>query len=295
MDKLLEGFLEYLCVEKGLTANTLVAYRRDLEKFFLYCKNKEVTNPQSIDRNFLAVYIYVLKRRQDSPATIARQIASLKGYFKFLCLENLIESDPTVNLESPKLEKKLPKVLSMAEVDKLLKTPSGYEPLQLRDKSMLELIYATGLRVSELINLTVKQVNIDLAYVRCMGKGNKERIIPMGSFAAKSIMTYLEKGRPYIIKNPYEDILFLNHHGQRMTRQGFWKIIKKHARTTGISKEITPHTLRHSFATHLLINGADLRSVQELLGHADISTTQIYTHLTNKRLQEVYKQTHPRA
>jgi integrase/recombinase XerD len=291
----IQEFLIYLQVERGLAENTLVAYKRDLEKFSCYLKEKEKLDLKKVDKNFLAGYFYFLHKKGESSASIARQLASLRSFFKFLCLEEYLETNPTVYLETPKLSQKLPRVLSENEVDKLLETPQGIGPLNLRDKAMLELMYATGMRVSELVNLTVQQLNLDLAYVRCLGKGNKERIIPLGSQAAKSLKVYLQKGRPQLVKNPRETALFVNFHGRGITRQGFWKIIKKRAKEAGINKKITPHTLRHSFATHLLANGADLRSVQELLGHADVSTTQIYTHLTKNKLREIYLQTHPRA
>lgn len=295
MDKLLKEFIEYLQVEKGLSANTQAAYQRDLHKFITYqkCKNKQ--NLEEIDKDFLAGYLYFLRKKSESPATIARQMSSLRGFFKFLCMEKYLEKDPTVYLETPKCPQKLPRVLSEEEVDRLMQAPQGTNPLQLRDKAILELLYATGMRVSELVNLNVQQLNLELAYVRCFGKGNKERIIPLGAFAAESIKIYLKKGRPFLIRNPQETTLFINYHGKHMTRQGIWKMIKKRAGESRIGKEITPHTLRHSFATHLLANGADLRSVQELLGHTDVSTTQIYTHLTKNKLKEIYQKTHPRA
>ncbi len=295
MDELLNRFVEYIFIEKGLAANTLDAYKRDLTKFFSYLEAQHIDDLKAVNKDVLAAYLFYQKKKSISPSTIARQIAALKGFFRFLCLEDLLETDPTIYIETPKLKKKLPYILTVEEVDTLLQEPHGLEPMQLRDKAMLELLYATGMRVSEMINLNMKQVHMELAFVRCIGKGNKERIIPMGSYATKCVKEYLEKGRPHLIRNPQETTLFINHHGKRMTRQGFWKIIKKHAKKAGINKDITPHTLRHSFATHLLANGADLRSVQELLGHADVSTTQIYTHLNKKRLKEVYDQTHPRA
>ena len=295
MDELLRNFIEYLQVERGLSNNTLEAYERDLRKFIKYQKEKDNIKFAEIDKNFLAGYLYFLRKSQASPTSVARQLAALRGFFKFLCMEKQLETDPTVFLETPKLPKKLPRILSEEEVDQLLQTPHGLAPFALRDKAMLELIYATGMRVSELVNLKMSQLNLELAYVRCMGKGSKERIIPMGSLAAESLQFYLDKGRPKLSKNSQELTLFLNHHGKGMTRQGFWGIIKKRALEAGINKEITPHTLRHSFATHLLANGADLRSVQELLGHADVSTTQIYTHLTGKKIKEIYLKTHPRA
>lgn len=295
MDKLLKEFIEYLQVERGLSVNTQAAYQRDLSKFITYQKSKNKQKVEDVDKDFLAGYLYFLRKKNESPATVARQMASLRSFFKFLCMEKYLEVNPTIYLETPKLPQKLPRVLSEEEVDRLMQAPQGITPIQLRDKAMLELLYATGMRVSELVNLNMQQLNLDLAYVRCLGKGNKERIIPLGALAAESIKKYLEKGRPLLLKNPHETTIFINHHGKRMSRQGFWKIIKKRASESQIGKEITPHTLRHSFATHLLANGADLRSVQELLGHADVSTTQIYTHLTKSKLKEIYLKAHPRA
>lgn len=291
----MSGFLEYLQVEKGYSPHTVAAYRNDLQKFFCYLKTKGLTELSAVSRDQLAAYIFSLRKNSASGATIARQIASLRGFFRFLCLENVLKFDPSVNLETPKLAKKLPRVLSTLEMDKLLSDPSDMNPLSLRDKAMLELLYATGMRVSELVNLDLKLVDLEIGYVRCTGKGDKERLIPLGRVAARWIKAYLEYGRPHLLKKKTLNAVFLNNIGGRLTRQGFWKIIKKHAQNRGITTDITPHTLRHSFATHLLANGADLRSVQELLGHADVATTQIYTHLTKSRLKEVYDKTHPRA
>ena len=203
--------------------------------------------------------------------------------------------DPTDDLSSPKLERKLPRVLTVDEVEKLLNQPDTSTPAGIRDKAMLEVLYATGIRVSELVSLNLDDIELDEGFVRCIGKGSKERVVPMGEIAINALRSYLSKGRPKLVSNPGENALFLNHHGRRLTRQGFWKIVKKYAAQLGIRKEITPHTLRHSFATHLLENGADIRAVQEMLGHADISTTQIYTHVTKDRLKDVYARSHPRA
>lgn len=295
MDELLCTFLEYLQVEKGYSPNTVASYKSDLKKFLDFSKTKNKTDIREVKRDYLAAYIFNLHKGKNSPATMARHIASLKGFFRFLCLENILEIDPSINIETPKLAKKLPKVLTVDEVDMLLRDPLDVSFFSIRDKAMLELLYATGMRVSELINLDLIQIDLDMCFVRCTGKGDKERIIPIGSLAVKSIKTYLEFARSKLTGIKTTNALFLNNHGQRLTRQGFWKIIKKHALVKGIKKDITPHTLRHSFATHLLANGADLRSVQELLGHADVATTQIYTHLTKSRLKEVYESTHPRA
>lgn len=295
MDKLLDVYIEYMQVEKGLSKNTLEGYRRDTARLIDYLRDKKIRHIQDVRKDTLAAYVFYLKKQELSPASIARRISSLKGFFRFLCLEDYIEDDPSLNLESPKLAKKLPRVLSEKEISSLLEKKDISKPMELRDKAILELLYASGMRVSELANLNYHQVDLDLAFVRCIGKGNKERIIPLGSAAVQAVREYLKVIRPRLLKKVSEEALFLNHHGQRMTRQGIWKIIKKQALLTGVNRAITPHTMRHSFATHLLANGADLRSVQELLGHSDISTTQIYTHLTKKKLREIYEKTHPRA
>lgn len=295
MKSLVEEFIHYLAVERGLADNTLDSYNRDLNQFLGFLEQEKIPDVQKATRNMVMSYLLFLQKRGRATATISRHLAALKSFYHFLLKEKYIQKDPTANLESPKLEKKLPKVLAVNEVEMLLNQPIGPDPATLRDKAMLELLYATGIRVSELIQLDINHINIDMGYIRCFGKGSKERIVPVGSFARRCVDEYLQKGRTKIIKTKTEQALFVNQHGRRLTRQGFWKIIKKYARRAGISKVITPHTLRHSFATHLLENGADLRSVQEMLGHADITTTQIYTHLTKGRLREVYAKSHPRA
>ena len=295
MDEHLRHFLEYLLVEKGLAANTINAYRRDITKFLKYITEKGRNTVAEIDKDFLAAYLLRLRKANEAPATMARQVASLRGFFRFLCMENILTEDPSIHIETPKIPQKLPRVLSIEETDNLLQAVPGSNPSLIRDQAMLEMMYATGMRVSELVGLNLKQVDLTLNYVRCTGKGDKERIIPLGSVAAKAAADYLGYARPKLVQDPREKAFFVNTRGRRITRQGFWKIIKKHARVKGIRRNITPHTLRHSFATHLLSNGADLRSVQELLGHADVATTQIYTHLTRSKLKEVYDKTHPRA
>lgn len=295
MKSLVEEFIHYLAVERGLADNTLDSYNRDLRQFLGFLENEKAGDIQKATRNMIMSYLLFLQKRGRATATVSRHLAALKSFYHFLLREKYIDKDPTANLESPKLEKKLPRILTVNEVEKLLNQPKGGDPGGLRDKAMLELLYATGIRVSELISLEVNHINLDMGYIRCFGKGSKERIVPVGSLARKCVNEYLQKGRAKLIKNRSEQALFVNQHGRKLTRQGFWKIIKKYAKKAGISKEITPHTLRHSFATHLLENGADLRSVQEMLGHADITTTQIYTHLTKGRLREVYAKSHPRA
>jgi integrase/recombinase XerD len=295
MESYVNEFINYLAVERGLAQNTLESYGRDLRQFQTYLEtcNKEIIKDSN--RNTILAYLSNLQTRGRAVSTISRNLAAIKSFYQYLLRERYIEKDPAANLESPKLEKKLPKILSIAEVEELLKQPNSGMPAGLRDKAMLELLYATGIRVSELISLNISDVNLDMGYIKCYGKGAKERIVPLGSIAAKCVQDYLGRGRSKLVRTYDEPALFVNHHGNRLTRQGFWKIIKKYAQEANITKEITPHTLRHSFATHLLENGADLRSVQEMLGHADISTTQIYTHVTKNHLKEVYDKTHPRA
>lgn len=295
MESYVNDFINYLAVERGLAQNTLESYGRDLRQFQTFLQNSQLDFLQNSNRDTILSYLNNLQVKGRAVSTISRNLAAIKSFYQYLVRERHLEKDPAVNLESPKLEKKLPKILSIAEVEELLKQPNTSQPTGLRDKSMLELLYATGIRVSELINLNISDVNLDMGYIKCYGKGSKERIVPLGSIAAKCAQEYINKGRPKLVRTYEESSLFVNHHGNRLTRQGFWKIIKKYALEANITKDITPHTLRHSFATHLLENGADLRSVQEMLGHADISTTQIYTHVTKNHLKEVYDKTHPRA
>ncbi|NLJ76046.1 MAG: site-specific tyrosine recombinase XerD [Peptococcaceae bacterium] len=294
MDQLLDEFLYHLTVERGLAENTLQSYQSDLAAYLAFLRQEEINCLELVDRNTVMTYIYRLQLKGRSPATISRRLASLRSFYKFLIREELLEQDPTTDLESPKQRQKLPRVLTIAEVDLLLKQPKTEEPAGLRDRAMFELLYATGIRVSELVSLNLDQVHIDQGFIRCFGKGEKERIVPVGDIATRYLREYLARGRCKLVRgnNPS---FFLNHHGRRLTRQGFWKIIKKHARLAGIAKDVTPHTIRHSFATHLLENGADIRSVQAMLGHADISTTQIYTHLSRNKLKDIYDRTHPRA
>lgn len=295
MDGYVNEFINYLAVERGLAQNTLESYGRDLRQFQNYLMSSQIDIVKDSSRNTILTYLNSLQTKGRAVSTISRNLAAIKSFYQYLVRERYLEKDPAANLESPKLEKKLPKILSISEVEELLKQPNTYTPTGLRDKAMLELLYATGIRVSELISLNISDVNLDMGYIKCYGKGAKERIVPLGSIAAKCVQDYINKGRAKLVRTYEEAALFVNHHGNRLTRQGFWKIIKRYAREANIIKEITPHTLRHSFATHLLENGADLRSVQEMLGHADISTTQIYTHVTKNRLKEVYDKAHPRA
>jgi integrase/recombinase XerD len=295
MEKYISNYLNYLTVEKGLANNTREAYGRDLRQFTGFVAQQKSTDISQLHKNQIMAYLLSLQKTGKVPATIARHLAALKGFFRFLVNEGFLTKDPALNLESPKLRKKLPHILSNAEVNILLNQPNGGKVAGARDKAMLEVIYATGVRVSELCSLNVQDLNLELGFLRCIGKGSKERIVPLGKMAITAVTAYLQLGRVKLLKIPAEQAMFLNHHGRRLTRQGFWKLIKKYTKEAGIQKEITPHTMRHSFATHLLENGADLRAVQEMLGHADITTTQIYTHLTKNKIKEVYSRTHPRA
>lgn len=291
----LQNYTNYLAVEKGLAKNTLESYRRDLDKFISFMHKQKITAPESVDKNALNLFILELKKNGRATSTISRCIASIRSFFSFLLQEGIIEHNPALDMESPKIEKKLPRVLTTREVDLLLCQPKPGEHNGLRDKAMLELLYASGIRVSELVDLNITDFDPQVGYLRCRGKGMKERIVPIGTMAINHVSEYLDNSRAKLLKNNGDPALFVNHHGGRMSRQGFWKILKKYARKSNINGAITPHTLRHSFATHLLENGADLRSVQEMLGHSDISTTQIYTQITRRKIREVYDKTHPRA
>lgn len=297
MEDQLKDFIHFLIVEKGLAQNTIVAYERDLKSYIHYLKTAEtILQLNDVQRIHIVHFLGFLKEQGKSSKTVARHVASIRAFHQFLLRDKVTDHDPSVLIETPKLERSLPKVLNLQEVERLLDTPKTTDHYGLRDKAMLEILYATGIRVSELIGLNLGDVHLTMGFVRCIGKGNKERIIPVGRTAQSALENYLKHGRPcFLPKNRQEEALFLNHHGKRLTRQGFWKILKKITKEAGIDKELTPHTLRHSFATHLLENGADLRSVQEMLGHADISTTQIYTHVTKTRLKDVYSKFHPRA
>ena len=295
MENLIQEFIDYLGNEKGLAANTLESYSRDLRQYCGFLSEDSSQSFESASQATIVAYLMYLRKQGKATATIARRLAALKAFYQYLVRENYVTKDPTGDLSSPKLERKLPRVLTVNEVERLLAQPDITTPAGKRDKSMLELLYATGLRVSELVNLNVADIDLKEGFIRCKGKGSKERVVPMGEIAVSALRNYMENGRKRLVHDNRERSLFVNHHGKRLTRQGFWKIIKKYAVQARIRKEITPHTLRHSFATHLLENGADIRAVQEMLGHADISTTQIYTHVTKERLNDVYAKSHPRA
>lgn len=295
MDSLLESFVQYMAVERGLAANTLESYERDLTAYIGFLERAGVMDVQRVNQAAITGYLQDLRASGRASATVSRNIASIRAFHSFLVREGVTEHDPAVDLSSPKLARRLPRVMTSEEVVHLLAQPAADSSIGVRDRAMLELLYATGLRVSELISLNVADVNLSASFLQCFGKGSKERIVPFGRLAVRAVTDYVRQARAHLVKDPAQTALFVNHVGDRLTRQGFWKIIKKYARQANIEAEITPHTLRHSFATHLLENGADLRSVQEMLGHADISTTQVYTHVTHERLREVYTRAHPRA
>jgi len=297
----IRNFLNHLSTERGFSGNTIEAYRNDLDQLADFIVDKarvEGFSPQwsAVDRNMLISYILNLKERNYAPATVARKVAAVKSYFDFLVADHIIANDPTENLSSPKVGKSLPKPLNVDEVAALLAAPGKRTSLESkRDTAMLELLYAGGMRVSELVALNVEDVNVGAGFVRCLGKGSKERVIPVHERAVAAIKSYLAEARPGLLRGNDEQALFLNRRGERLTRQGFWLILKGYAKAAKITKPVTPHTLRHSFATHVLSGGADLRSVQELLGHANISSTQIYTHLTSEHVRGSYEKAHPRA
>ena len=291
----LELFLEYLQVELGLSENTQLSYLRDLR---LFCKalRLEEKDLSKVERQQIVRYVTDLKMKGRAAATIARKLAALKAFYRFMVQEDYMSSDPAEAVEAGTKGTHLPKVLTEEEVEALLSAPDLATAEGLRDRALLEMLYATGMRVSEIVNLKVENVNLEMKYVLVFGKGSKERIVPLGSVAAGYLERYLKGARPTFFVKDEEDpqTVFLGLGGQGLTRQRVWELIGQYGRNAGILKHISPHMLRHSFATHLLDNGADLRSVQEMLGHADISTTQIYTHLTNKRLRAVYDKAHPR-
>ncbi|MED1468123.1 site-specific tyrosine recombinase XerD [Bacillus salipaludis] len=297
MENQLKDFIEFLIVEKGLAKNTIMSYERDLKSYIRFLQHVErISSFNLVQRVHIVQFLGFLKEQGKSSKTIARHIASVRALHQFLLRDKATDQDPSVLIETPKLERSLPKVLSLKEVEILLDSPKENNHFGIRDKAMLELLYATGIRVSELINLDIDHVHLTMGFVRCIGKGEKERIIPIGKTAAEAIKRYLEHGRGHFVTPKNQDsALFLNHQGKRLTRQGFWKILKKLTKEAGIDKVLTPHSLRHSFATHLLENGADLRAVQEMLGHANISTTQIYTNVSKTRLKDVYSKFFPRA
>ncbi len=297
----INSFLNYLIVEKGFSENTKVAYQNDLIQLADFveeetAKSGIMSSWADFNRQKCLGYLLNLKERGYAPTTAARKVAAVKSFFNFLLAEGIIKDNPTKNINSPKVGKPLPGAISISQVRQLFDQPAKMTTLEARrDEAMLELLYASGMRASELVSLNLGDVDVEGGYVRCFGKGNKERLIPIHPQAVQAIKEYLAETRPQLLCSNTESALFLNRSGTRLTRQGLWQKLKNYAESAGLGKVVTPHTLRHSFATHMLSGGADLRSVQELLGHTNISTTQIYTHLTSEHLRRTYDKTHPRA
>ncbi|MGN6168592.1 MAG: site-specific tyrosine recombinase XerD [Solirubrobacteraceae bacterium] len=297
LTELVLDYLAYLELERGLSRNTLEAYRSDLQQYGAFL-DRAGLNPVAVTAADLRAFVSEVQSANGSgaaPATVQRKVACLRSFYRHLRREQILEHDPAAELRAPRLGARLPKVLSRDEVQELLRQPQGTSPVALRDRALLETMYACGLRASEAIALERSQVDLEAGIVRARGKGSKERIVPIGSLALRSLRQYLDKGRPRLVGLRDEPRVFVNARGQGLSRQGLYKVIQRHARTAGLERKMSPHTLRHTFATHLLAGGCDLRSLQEMLGHADIGTTQIYTHLSPERLREVYFEAHPRA
>ncbi|MFP4083245.1 MAG: site-specific tyrosine recombinase XerD [Candidatus Aminicenantes bacterium] len=292
-EDIIKAFLDFLSVEKGLSFNTVLSYSRDVKKLFDFFKKEKIPWEKAREEDLIR-FIHQQSKAGLSPRSSARLVSSLKSFYKYLVLDDIISKDPAVNLSSPKIWIKLPRFLTVEEVNRLLSQPDESSLRGIRDKALLELLYATGLRVSELVSLRLKDINIKDGFLLCRGKGGKERIIPFGASAVQALQKYLDQARPQFLKKPH-DSLFLTSRGGQFTRQGFWKLLKSYAEKAHLDINISPHILRHSFATHMLERGADLRSVQLMLGHTQITTTQIYTHVTRQRLRKVYQKYHPRA
>ena len=294
MEAQIRSFLNYLRVEKGLSDNTMYAYQRDMMKFAEFAAKQKIALAQ-VERAHVVDFLRSLYLKKLDSRSVARHLVTIRHFFRFCFAEGLIQEDPAANVQSPKFRQSLPEFLSLAEVDRLLAQPDANSTIGLRDKAMIELLYSTGLRVSELCGLKTQDIQMDLGCLRCIGKGNKERLVPVGKRALQGVQEYVTKSRPQILGKQTSSFLFPSRTGRAINRIVFWKILGTYGRKAGLRKALTPHMLRHSFATHLLDRGADLRSVQMMLGHADIATTQIYTHVVEERLKQVYKAHHPRA
>jgi integrase/recombinase XerD len=298
-EHLVLDFLAYLEFERGLSRNTLDAYRTDLLQYGRFLEAREVSALEASPAD-VSDFLQLLatgdgEKPPASPATIHRKSACLRSFYRHLRRDGLLDTDPTATLSTPRRSRKLPQVLTRGDIERLLSQPRGTEPASLRDRALLEVMYACGLRASEAVGLELMDVDVQEGLLRARGKGSKERIVPVGQAALKALRIYLERGRPALVKGAPEAHLFVNFRGGQLTRQGLYKIVRRHAQTAGLADRMSPHTLRHTFATHLLAGGCDLRSVQEMLGHADVSTTQLYTHLSSERLKDVYFRAHPRA
>jgi integrase/recombinase XerD len=294
MKELIETFLNYLSVERGLSRNTIISYKEDLNYYTGFLMRHNIDALSKTTKNNITNFMLSQKDKGISANSIARRLAAIRVFYRFLVRERILKADPTSLIDSPKLWKKIPDTLSLNEVDALLSQPNIKDKQGIRDKAILETFYATGMRVSEVVNLKLDNINLEVGFLRCIGKGNKERVIPLGKKAINSLARYLKNSRLHLLKQKESEFLFLNRSGKKISRQSLWKIIKRYAREARIKKPIRPHILRHSFATHLLERGADLRSVQEMLGHSNISTTQIYTHITKDRLKTIHRMFHPR-
>ena len=294
MNTYVKEYTSFMTDIRHKSLNTVESYKRDVTQYISYLDGTGVTDISSTTKTTVLSYLLYLQKEGRASSTVSRTLASLRSYYLFMMQNGVVKSNPTSNLEAPHVEKKIPKILSGEEVELLLEQPKNCDNKGIRDKAMLELLYATGIRVSELINLDVSDVNVPMSFVRCKG-GKKERIIPMGHQAKDALETYINNVRKYMVKDENETALFVNCSGARLSRQGFWKLIKYYQHIAGIETDITPHTLRHSFAAHLLENGADLHSIQEMMGHADISSTQVYSRMMNSKIKDVYAKAHPRA
>lgn len=294
MNTYVKEYTSFMTDIRHKSLNTVESYKRDVTQYISYLDGTGVTDISSTTKTTVLSYLLYLQKEGRASSTVSRTLASLRSYYLFMMQNGVVKSNPTSNLEAPHVEKKIPKILSGEEVELLLEQPKNCDNKGIRDKAMLELLYATGIRVSELINLDVSDVNVPMSFVRCKG-GKKERIIPMGHQAKDALENYINNVRKYMVKDENETALFVNCSGARLSRQGFWKLIKYYQHIAGIETYITPHTLRHSFAAHLLENGADLHSIQEMMGHADISSTQVYSRMMNSKIKDVYAKAHPRA
>ena len=296
MDRQLDAYLDYLRIEKGVATHTLDAYSRDLTRYLQYLHDRHrISQLSAIDRSMILAYLSFLQSSGRAPRSRARVLSSIRGFHRFLFRERISTQNPTALIDSPRILQALPHLLSQAEVERLLQAPTGESPLAQRDRAMLEVLYATGMRVSELVGLRLSALQLDIGCLTASGKGSKQRLIPLGEVALEFLQEYLQNGRLTLLRGQPREAVFLNARGAAMSRQGFWKNLKGYAIQAGITQDVHPHMLRHSFATHLLENGADLRAVQSMLGHADISTTQIYTHVLQERLQQVHQRYHPRG
>jgi len=296
MERVIDQYAQYLTVEVGLARSTADGYKGDLRNLSAFLEANGINDWPDADLPSLTTYLHTLRESGISPVTVSRKLSSMRGLFKYMIREKLVAADPMTDIDNPKKSAVLPSVLSNEEIEMILNRMTPLmNPMDVRDFAMIELLYACGLRVSELVALRRADLRLEEGYLRCIGKGNKERVVPIGDMAIEAVRNYLTAARPALLKNPRERSLFLNRRGKPLSRQWFWSMLKKRAELAGIQSSISPHSIRHSFATNLLIGGADLRSVQELLGHADVSTTQVYTHLSDQRLRDEYKKRHPRA